>query len=427
MSIDHRMTATAAVARIARGELTSERLVRACLERIEAREPDVAAWACLDPEHALRQARERDREPPRGLLHGVPVAFKDIIDTADLPTACGSPIHRGRQPATDAACVALARAAGAVVLGKTVTTEFAGRYPGRTANPHDRRHSPGGSSSGSAAAVADGMVPLAIGSQTLGSVIRPAAYCGVHAYKPTFGLLGFTGVKHFAESFDTLGLMARSVTDLQTLRAALTGNRAPAPAAPGAAPRIAVCHTPFRERASTGALQCLDTTARTLADAGATVTDLDLPGHFAELESALWQAVRYEAAGTLAPERRTDGERLSATMRALLDEGMRLTEADYLDSLATIEACRREIGRLLDGIDAVLAPSAPGEAPEGLGDTGAPTFSVLWHALEMPAVNLPAGTGERGLPLGVQLVARRHHDHALLQHARWCEARLPQP
>lgn len=426
MTTHHRMTATAAAGHIARGELTSEDLVRACLERIEAREPDVAAWACLDPEQALRQARERDREPPRGVLHGVPVAFKDIIDTADLPTACGSPLYRARQPLTDATCVAMARAAGAVVLGKTVTTEFAGRYAGRTANPHDRRHSPGGSSSGSAAAVADGMVPLAIGTQTLGSVIRPAAYCGVHAYKPTFGLLSFVGVKHFAESFDTLGLMARSVEDLQTFRAALTGNRAPAAAGPGQPPRIACCRTPYWDRVTSRARECLDTAGRSLADAGATVTELTLPERFSQLEAALWQAVRYEAANALAPERRVGEERISGTMRALLDEGQRLTEDDYLRSLQTIEDCRRAIDPLLEGVDLVLAPSAPGEAPEGLHDTGAPTLNVLWHALEMPAVNLPAGTGHRGLPLGVQLVARRHHDHALLRHARWCEAQLPQ-
>lgn len=424
MSTHNRLTATAAAARIARGELTSEALVEACLERIEAREPDVAAWACLDPEHALRQARERDRESPRGPLHGIPVAFKDIVDTADLPTACGSLLYRGRQPVTDAVCVARARAAGAVLLGKTVTTEFAGRYAGRTANPHDRRHSPGGSSSGSAAAVADGMVPLAIGTQTLGSVIRPAAYCGVRAYKPTFGLLSFVGVKHFAESFDTLGLLARSVEDLQTFRAALTGERCAPPQDAGAPPRIALCRTPYWDEVSSQGQGCLESAAASLADAGAPVSELTLPEAFAEVVPALWQAVRYEAADALLPER-TMGERdISRTMRDLLDEGQGVTQAAYLRSLGTLEAARGEIGALLDGVDLVLAPSAPGEAPEGLRDTGAPTFNALWHALEMPAMNLPAGNGERDLPLGVQLVGRRHDDDALLRHARWCETRL---
>ncbi|PWG64570.1 amidase [Spiribacter halobius] len=424
MNTHNRLTATMAAARIARGELTSEALVEACLERIEAREPDVAAWACLDPEHALRQARERDREAPRGPLHGIPVAFKDIIDTADLPTACGSPLYRGRQPVTDAACVARARAAGAVVLGKTVTTEFAGRYAGRTANPHDRRHSPGGSSSGSAAAVADGMVPLAIGSQTLGSVIRPAAYCGVRAYKPTFGLLSFVGVKHFAESFDTLGLMARSVEDLQAFRAALTGGRCGPAEGAGAPPRIALCRTPYWDEVSPRGRECLESAAARLADAGAAVTELTLPAGFAEIVPALWQAVRYEAADALLAERVAGERAISRTMRELLDEGAGIAQADHLRSLATLEAARREIGGLLEGVDIVLAPSAPGEAPEGLQDTGSPTYNALWHALELPAVNLPAGTGERDLPLGVQLVARRYDDDALLRHARWCEARL---
>ena len=210
----HELSAAEAARRIAAGEVTSEALVRACLERIEVREPNVAAWSWLDPGRAIEVARAKDRTGAQGPLHGVPIGVKDIVDTCEMPTAYGSPIYRNHRPVADAACIAHSRNAGAIVLGKTVTTEFAFRYPGRTRNPHDVRHSPGGSSSGSAAAVAEGMVPLAIGTQTAGSVIRPAAYCGVLGYKPTFGTVSLAGVRHLSESFDTLGCMARTLEDI---------------------------------------------------------------------------------------------------------------------------------------------------------------------------------------------------------------------
>lgn len=421
----HELTATDAAARIADGEITSEALVRACLERIEAREPDVAAWAYLDPDQAIRQARARDAASPAGPLHGVPVAFKDIIDTADMPTACGSPIHRDRRPLLDAACVAMARAAGAVVLGKTVTTEFAGRYPGRTSNPHDRTRTPGGSSSGSAAAVADAMVPLAVGTQTLGSVIRPAAYCGVHAYKPTFGLLSFVGVKHFAESFDTLGLMARSLADLDLFRTALLGHGTErVNAGHDAPPHLAFCRTPYWHAADAATRDWVERAAARLAETGATVEELELPEAFAAVEAQTWRIVAFEAARNLAPERAASEFGISAAMHRLLDEGAALALADYIEAVRAIEQRRQEIDVLLQGYDAVLAPSAPGEAPRGLADTGAPTFNVLWHAMGMPALNLPAFDGSDGLPLGIQLVARRHEEQALLRGGHWVLERL---
>lgn len=421
----HELTATDAAAQIADGEITSEALVRACLERIEAREPDVGAWAFLDPDQAIREARTRDAASPTGPLHGVPVAFKDIIDTADMPTACGSPIHRNRRPLLDAACVAMARAAGAVVMGKTVTTEFAGRYPGRTSNPHDRTRTPGGSSSGSAAAVADAMVPLAVGTQTLGSVIRPAAYCGVHAYKPTFGLLSFVGVKHFAESFDTLGLMARSLADLDLFRTALLGHGTERlGAGPDAPPHLAFCRTPYWRAADTATRERIERAAARLAATGATVEELELPEAFAAVEAQTWRIVAFEAARNLAPERAASEFGISAAMRRLLDEGAALALADYIEAVRAIDQRRQEIDALLQGYDAVLAPSAPGEAPRGLADTGPPTFNVLWHAMGMPALNLPAFDGSDGLPVGVQLVSRRHEEQALLHVGHWVRERL---
>lgn len=421
----HQLSATDAAAHIASGEITSELLVRACLERIEAREPDVAAWAYLDPDQGIRQARERDRETPVGPLHGVPVAFKDIIDTADMPTACGSPIHWDRRPALDAACVTMARKAGAVVLGKTVTTEFAGRYAGRTANPHDRTRTPGGSSSGSAVVVADGMVPLAVGSQTLGSTIRPASYCGIYAYKPTFGLFSFVGVKHFAETFDTLGLMARSLEDLELFRTALLGYGVeridPKSEAP---PRLAFCRTPYWDAAEAATRDRLERTAQRLADAGATVEELALPEAFGAIEEQIWRIVSFEAARNLAPERAVAEANISATMRELLDTGAAVPLQDYVETMRALEQRRQEIAGLLRGYDAVLAPSAPGEAPRGLAGTGMPTFNLVWHALDMPALNLPGLSGEEGLPIGAQLVGRPHDDEVLLRHARWVGDRL---
>ena len=244
MTALNELTASEAARRIAAGEITSESLVRACLERIEARDADVAAWVVVDPEYALEQARVLDAAPVSGPLHGIPVGFKDVIDTAALPTRYGSPIYEGFVPEADAACVALTRAAGGVVLGKTVTTEFAGRHPGPTANPHNPAHTPGGSSSGSAAAVADFQVPLAMGTQTAGSMIRPSAYCGVYGLKPTFGLFSFAGVHDLAETFDTLGVMGRSLDDIALFRAVLMAIDAVPLEAAESPPRIGFCRTP---------------------------------------------------------------------------------------------------------------------------------------------------------------------------------------
>src|SRR4051812_26170352 len=260
---------------IAEKKFTAEAVVRDCLARIEAREPVVKAWATIDPDYALRQARELDRGSSRGALHGVPIGVKDIIDTADLPTEMGSEIYKGNRSFSDAACVAIMRAAGAVILGKTVTAEFAGMSPGPTTNPHNPAHTPGGSSSGSAAAVADHMVPAAFGTQTGGSVLRPAAYCGVVGYKPTFNLINRSGIKSAAENLDTIGVIARSIDDVELVTAAVVGKE-PARRTMETAPRIGLCRTPLWDTAQPETKHAVEDAATRLAAAGATVREITL-------------------------------------------------------------------------------------------------------------------------------------------------------
>src|SRR5712671_3242695 len=275
------LSARAAAQEIAAGRLTAEALMTACLDRIAAREKVVGAWHFLDPAAALAAARQRDAEAPRGPLHGVPIAVKDLIDTVDMPTAYGSAIYRDHRPDADASCVALARAAGAVVLGKTVTTEFATFTPGKTANPHNPAHTPGGSSSGSAAAVADGMVPLAFGTQTAGSVIRPGAYCGCVAYKPSFGLINRAGVKPLADSLDTIGVFARSIEDAAFFAGVLSERPALRHlAVPQQAPRFGLYRTPVWEEAEPATVAAIDAARTALERGGAVVTELAIaPGH----------------------------------------------------------------------------------------------------------------------------------------------------
>ena len=416
-----RLSAHDAARLIRSGEISSEALTQACLDRIAAREADVGAWANIDPDHALAQARARDAGRPAGPLHGVPVAIKDIIDTADAPTAYGSAIYAGHRPIADAACVAMLRRAGAVILGKTVTTEFAAMTPGRTANPHDATRSPGGSSSGSAAAVADFMAPLALGTQTVGSTVRPAAYCGVVGFKPSFGLFSLAGVKAQAESFDTLGLMARNVTDVGVMGGALLGVDsaldAPSSEAP---PRIGVCRTPDWPEALGETVDALNLAVEKLAAAGAAIEDVDLPGEIEGLLNAHWTILKFEIARVLSFERAAHGEALSDPLRGLIDDGMRIPFDDYWAALELAAACRRRVSPLLDQVDAILAPSAKGEAPPA----GAPPdllFQRLWTALHLPCITLPTHTGPSGLPVGVTLVGRYQSDADLLALALWAE------
>jgi amidase len=410
---------------IAAGRTSAEAAMRGCLDRIAAREAAVGAWQHLDPEAALAAARRADGEAPRGPLHGVPIGVKDLFDTADMPTGYGSPIYDGHRPAADAACVALARAAGAIVVGKTVTTEFACFTPGKTANPHNPHHTPGGSSSGSAAAVAAGMVPLAFGSQTAGSVIRPAAFCGCVGYKPSFGLIARAGAKALADSLDTVGLMAATVADAAFFAGVLTDRpdlRDAAP--PPAPPAFALYRTPMWERAEPEAGAALDRAAEALRRAGAAVGELAPPAEHRGLNAAQDRIMGYEAARALAYERIYRSAQLSPRLGQMLDAGMAVGAAEYDAARAEAAAARAGLAGFFGPYDAVLTPAAPGEAPAGLGYTGDPVFNRMWTLLGTPCVTLPAHRGDRGLPVGVQLVGRIGDDARLMSCAIFLEQAL---
>ncbi len=410
---------------IAAGRISAEAAMRGCLDRIAAREAAVGAWQHLDPEAALAAARRADGEAPRGPLHGVPIGVKDLFDTADMPTGYGSPIYDGHRPAADAACVALARAAGAIVVGKTVTTEFACFTPGKTANPHHPHHTPGGSSSGSAAAVAAGMVPLAFGSQTAGSVIRPAAFCGCVGYKPSFGLIARAGAKALADSLDTVGLMAGTVADAAFFAGVLTDRpdlRDAAP--PPAPPAFALYRTPLWERAEPEVGAALDRAAEALRRAGAAVGELATPAEHRGLNAAQDRIMGYEAARALAYERIYRSAQLSPRLGQMLDAGMTVGAAEYDAARAEAAAARAGLAGFFGPYDAVLTPAAPGEAPAGLGYTGDPVFNRMWTLLGTPCVTLPAHRGDRGLPVGVQLVGRIGDDARLMSCAIFLEQAL---
>jgi amidase len=421
-------TVVEAARRIAARQLSVAALVASYLDRIEARESIVGAWEYLDRERAMAVARARDAEPPRGPLHGIPIAVKDLIDTADMPTAYGSPIYRGHRPAADAACVALARAAGAIVLGKTVTTEFAAFTPGKTANPRHPAHTPGGSSSGSAAAVADGMAPLGFGTQTAGSVIRPAAYCGCVGYKPSFGLLSRAGIKPLADSLDTLGIFAGNVGDA----AFFAGILAERPAlrhlaAPPQAPRFGLYHTPMWDEAEPATAAALDRAWKALERAGAVVEELAIAPEHRGLATAQDRIMLYEMAQALAYERIERSAELSPRLAQMLDAGLSVGAAEYDAALAEAAAARAGLDRFFVGCDAVMVPAAPGEAPAGLGYTGNPVFNRMWTLLGVPSVTVPARWAESGLPTGVQLVGRIRDDARLMAAAVFLERALAEP
>jgi Asp-tRNA(Asn)/Glu-tRNA(Gln) amidotransferase A subunit family amidase len=409
------------LARLARGEITSEALARDCLERVAEREPAVRAFAHLDPGQVLEAAGALDRAGARGPLHGLPLGVKDVIDTFDLPTEYGSPIYAGHRPAADAACVALARGAGALVFGKTVSTEFATHPPGPTTNPRNAAHTPGGSSSGSAAAVADRMLPLALGTQTGGSVIRPAAYCGVVGYKPSFGLLPRTGVKPISDSFDTVGVFARAVEDAALAAAALTGRKALRIPDTLNAPRLGLCRTPQWPAARPETHKLFEELPGRLVRAGARVGALEMPEAFAplaDLHGTIWD---YEIARCLADEHRRHRDRIREPLLGQLERGRGVSADAYDAAQRVARECRRRLSDAMHDFDALVVPSAPGEAPEGLASTGDSVFNRVWTLLHAPCVNVPAGQGPGGLPLGVQVVGRFGEDAKVLACAHWIE------
>jgi Asp-tRNA(Asn)/Glu-tRNA(Gln) amidotransferase A subunit family amidase len=424
MTALNRLSAAAAIAALGSGDITAEALMRACLDRATER-GDVRAWAWLHPGGALAAARAADRAGRPGLLAGLPLGIKDIIDTADMPTEHGSPIYHGNRPFADAACVALLRMAGGVIMGKTVTTEFANRFPGATVHPHNAAHTPGGSSSGSAAAVADWQVPAALGTQTGGSVIRPAAFCGVVGYKPSFGEFARSGIKLQCHNLDTLGILCRAVDDLPPLRAALLAAPRRSIDRDTAPPRIGVCRTPAWGKADAATQALIDGTAARLAGAGAAMHEIAFAAEFATIHEHHRRIFNYEAAHNYAYEYEEHYDKVSPVLRdTVLTPGRELSLAAYIEALERAEAFRRHLDDLFADCDVLLTPSAAGEAPEGLGSTGDPSFNSIWTLGWVPCVTLPAATGPRGLPLGVQLVGKRFADEALLDAAAWITAQL---
>ena len=430
------LTAGDAARLIRDGALSSEELVQACLERCREVEPNVQAWTFFDEEHALAQARAADElrrsGQAAGPLCGVPVGIKDIIDTGDMPTENGTVLHAGRTPRTDAAVVARLRAAGAVILGKTVTTECAYFHPGKTRNPHNPEHTPGGSSSGSAAAVAAGMVPLALGSQTNGSVIRPAAFCGAYGFKPSHGLVPRTGILKLSRTLDHVGVFARSLEDLALAAESLTGWDAgdpdthPAARVPFGAiaaeeppipPVIGFIKTPHWDRVDAEAKEAFGELVEAL---GGAVEEIELFPSAAEAWDWHKTIMESEMAANLEREWRDGRDKLSDKLRALIERGREVRAVDYQRALSLIAPMQESFEELFtQRYDAILTPAAPGTAPKGLDSTGDPTFCTLWTLAGLPALSLPLLRGSNGMPLGVQLVGRRHFDARLLRTARW--------
>ncbi len=406
-------------------EVSSEEIVQACLGRIDAREAIVKAWAFLDPDVALSQARQRDGEERRSPLHGIPIAIKDIIDTQDYPTEYGTPIYAGNQPPADAACVSMLKQAGAVILGKTRTTELAAVHPTITTNPHNPKYTPGGSSAGSAAAVADYMAPAALGTQTFGSVIRPAGFCGTVGFKPTFGLVSRAGVKAEAESLDTVGAFCRSAVDMPILLGGLTGH-SPVEfiADPPNTIRIVVCRGPGWKDAAPETVSAIDDAAAVFAAAGAEVEELTVPSLFDDALEAHYTLARYEMVKAFAHEWTEHRELVSETLAPLLEFGETVSPESYYASRDVGAQARLAIANTLTRHDVILTPTQPGEAPEGLGWTGNPVFNRFWTFVGVPCVTLPGASGPHGLPVGIQLVGAHEGEARLFAIAAWAEEQL---
>lgn len=415
------LTASEIIFALNSGATTCEAVLRACLERIEAREPEVGAWQSLRATAAVEEARALDRNGRLGALTGVPFGVKDIIDTCDTPSEYGSGIYVGHQPKADAACVGLTRKAGGVLMGKTVTTEFANRHPGKTRNPLDLARTPGGSSSGSAAAVADRMIPIAIGTQTTGSSIKPGSFCGIFAYKPTFGDLSCSGVKQSAGSLDTLGLFARSIDDIALFRDALLRIQ-PSPLTFGdePAPRIGLCRTPYWSEIEPSTQKLFEDAATHLSQRGATVGEVVLPKEFDQIRNVQKLISAYEFTQNYTWEIQHHWNAISATLRnGRLKTGLACDFEHYSASRRIAECCRRSLETIFAGFDVLLTPATSGEASQGLEETGDSSMCGIWTTMHVPAVSIPVFTGPSGLPVGAQLIGARDNDRNLLRFAKW--------
>ena len=413
------LTASEAADRIREKSLTSEALVRSCLERIAERDGEIRAWSYVDPAHAIAMARELDKQQTAGImgpLHGLPFGVKDVIDTADMPTTQNSPLYQGHRPGQDAGCVAVVRQSGALILGKTDTVEFAaGGRKALTRNPHNLAHTPGGSSSGSGAAVGDYMVPLAFGTQTGGSLIRPAAFNGIYALKPTWGAVTREGAKLFSAMCDTVGWYGRSVADLALVAHAFRlrdlASQTPTNIR---GLKVAMCKTPYWDTAEPSAQQALATAIERLQNAGARTQELELPSRFGALNAAQRTIARGEGGAAFLPELLTHGERLHVEFRDMAENKHGITGRMMVEAYDLVADCCRTFESLSASFDAVVTPSAPGEAPEGLHTTGEFIFNGMWTLMHMPCLAIPCVKGPKALPVGIQLVGPRYSDARLL-------------
>ncbi len=403
----------------------AEAAAREHIARIAEKERDIQAWTELDVDRAISCARAIDSGSNRGILSGRLIAAKDIIDVLGFHTGFGSPIYNGSVPRQDAAAVALIRQAGGIVLGKTVTTEFAYFSPGRTVNPHNHKHTPGGSSSGSAAAVAAGMVPIALGTQTAASITRPASFCGVVGFKPSYGHYSLVGVKTFAHSLDTLGVLTGSVADAALMHAVLSQNSASNGrlVKPG---RVGLCRTHAWNRSQSETKVAVERTAEFLSTEGIDVEEISVPADFEALPEVQNDIMAYEGARNFAFEYIAYNAQLSDHLKQLIDRGTGLDHEVYRKALDQAVRSRLACNDIFKRCDLVLAPAAVGEAPEGLASTGDPIFSRMWSLLWLPSICLPGFKGPRGLPVGVQLLGAFGEDSKLLAHAAWIEAMLAQ-
>jgi Asp-tRNA(Asn)/Glu-tRNA(Gln) amidotransferase A subunit family amidase len=423
-----RLSASEARKRIGERQLTATALAEAYLARIAERDAAIGAWQFINRDLVMLQAQERDSRPASGALHGVPVAMKDIIDTEDMPTEYGSPIYRGHVSSRDAVCVAMLRAAGAVILGKTVTTEFATFSPGKTRHPHNWAHTPGGSSSGSAAAVADWQVPVAFGTQTAGSILRPAAYCGVIGYKPTFGRFNYDGIKLTSFSLDTLGFMTNYFEDLHLISGVLTGlGQATSSDVVGKAPRIGVCRTPWWNRGSEEMHKVFEETVSRLGRTGAKLSEVALPRFFDEAADAQHIIMTFENSICLRHEYEHHRALLTPKLRGLIEEGRSHRPSQVQNARVLTRNCRAYIERLFEGLDVLIAPTAPGSAPRGIDATGDPIYERMWTCLGSPCVGWRTGSGSDGLAIGVQAIGALGADDSLIDFSAWMASHTRQP
>ena len=434
------MGAAEASAAIRDGLISSEDLVRACLQTVKRLDGQVEAWAFIDPELALEQARQADMALQAGRslgpLHGIPVGIKDIFDTKDMPTEDGTILHKGRQPLADSTAVSRLKEAGAVIMGKTVTTELAVFGPGKTRNPHDLERTPGGSSSGSAAAVAAGMIPLALGTQTNGSMIRPASFCGVYGYKPTFGLISRHLVLQQSRPLDQVGVFARSIEDAAIIAESLVGfdpndpdtspRARPALVATQAEevpvePSLAFVKTPVWDQADETTREAF---AELAGELGEVVEEFELPESFDDAHEQHRRIMEADLARSFAHEYERGKEQLTDILVEMIERGQKVSAVEYNNAVGDIPALYNQFGKLFERHDAIITPATIGEAPVGLGSTGSPIFCTIWTLCGMPAITLPLLQGGSGMPLGVQLVGPRGDDARLLRTARWLVEKL---